>query len=150
MPTRKNRLRRRLAALIPTVLMEHPFEIYLVVSCLFIGASVLVGIVTAPSLNMIIPAYAMIAWGISLTLGSITVAISLLKKHAGMLASGLQLLGGAMFVYGIALMISTGFASAGTSIVLFLLAGALALIRSLYFRRLVDIEMGARRLRGLL
>jgi len=143
---RRHAVRRVLSRLVPRVVSEYPFEVYVSIAALFIGVSVLVGLATAPSLNMIIPFAALIAWGISLVLGSITVSVSLLRRHAGGLASGHQLLGTAMITYAIALMVSTGFAAAATSITLFMLAGVLCWIRSLYFRRLLDIKLGARRL----
>ena len=145
-PERKVRLRRWLSRRVPTPMIEYPFECYLSVAALLVGIPVLLGFSRPGSFVELVPQLALLMWAVSLVLGAITVGIALWKKHAGALASGEQLLGVAMITYGVATLISVGFTSAAAVSALFLLAGTLSFLRSLYFRRLIDIQIGARRL----
>lgn len=142
-------IRWALSRFIPQGFIEFPFEVFLTAASLIIGIPVLIGISEPGSLVAEIPIFAVFAWGISLLLGALTVAFGLIKPHLpDVLSSGLQLLGGAMCVYGTAQLIALPFVVVGASSALFLIAGLLALVRSLYFRRIIDIKKRARRLNG--
>lgn len=142
-------IRWALARFIPQGFIEYPFEVFLTAASLIIGLPVLLGISEPGSLIAEIPLFAVIAWGVSLILGALTVAVGLIRPHrSDVLSSGLQLLGGAMCVYAVAQLVALPFVVIGASSALFLVAGLLALVRSLYFRRIIDIKKRARRLTG--
>lgn len=143
---RANRRFRALTArILPEVLTLYTFEFFVSFMGLLIGVPLLLGLTLPLSLIALLPTGVFHVYAAALVLGAATVAAGLKYRRPLALASGLQLLGGSYLVYGIAVLAvsgSVGFLAFG----MYACVGVLCFIRSSHFRRLVDIQLGARRL----
>ncbi len=135
--------RERLSRLIPSALTNYPFEVLAAFIGLCIGLPLLVGLAAPTSLVILLPSIGYWAYTVALVLGGATTAVGLKTKHPLVLASGLQLLGGSFLVYGLATAALSGFATAWLAFGAYAVLGVIALVRSLHFRRLLDIQRGA-------
>ena len=137
------KFRERLARFIPDVVTNYPFEIFASFVGLVIGLTLLAGLVSPGSLTALLPLFVYWAYAVALVLGSLTVAWGLRKRHPLVLASGLQLLGGSYAVYALAVVAVAGWSTAFAAFAAFLGIALVCLVRSLHFRRLIDIARGA-------
>lgn len=141
------RFRAHVARRTPDVVTLNPFESLVAFIGLLIGITLLLGIAAPTSLVLLLPKAAYYVYAVALCLGGGTVAYGL---RGGMrplaLAAGLQLLGGAFGIYGIATIALAGWATAALALAAYGALGLLCLIRAQHFRRLIDIQRGARRL----
>lgn len=141
------RFRELAARVTPKTVVEYPFEVFVSALGFIIGIPLLTGLARPESLALLLPHLAYIAYGVALVLGAVTVAVALKRRHAGALASGLQLLGGSFAVYALAVVAVAGWVVGWAAFAAFFCLGLVTLIRTQHFRRLIDIQIGARRLR---
>lgn len=137
---RRAALRKSASRLTPNVVVYYPFEVFAGFVGFVFGFPLLLGIVAPTSLLLLLPAFAYWLYAIALVLGSLIVGIGLRKRNPFALASGLQLLGGCYFVYGIAAAVVMGISVAFAGLSAFVSFGAICLIRATHFRRLIDIQ----------
>lgn len=140
------RARAWIARATPKTVVEYPFEVFVSVLGLITGVPLLAGLARPNSLALLLPPYAFLAYAVALVLGAVTVAIALRKRHAGGIAMGLQLLGGSFSVYAIAIVAVAGWVNGWAAFAAFICLGLVTLIRTQHFRRIIDIQIGARRL----
>lgn len=146
----RRKLREKAALLTPKVLTNYPFEVLVVVIALCMGLPFLMGAAAPASLVSLVGNLAFLAWSFALTLGGITVAVGLRvgdRPNPLVVATGLQLLGGCFGVYALAVIAAMGLAG-WTGLVAYGFLFLLSLVRATHFRRIVDIQRGARRLPG--
>lgn len=142
----RTKLRARAARHTPRLVTNYPFEVFATLVGLIIGLPLLVGLAAPTSLVVLLPTVAYWIYAAALVLGSATVAIGLKMPHPLVIASGIQLLGGSYAVYGLAVVALAGWAIAWSSFACFIVLGVVCTMRASHFRRLVDIQEGARRL----
>lgn len=140
-------LREKAAHVTPRTVVEYPLEVFVSFLGLIIGIPLLAGLARPESLALLLPPVAYIAYSLALILGGLTVAVSLRRDHAAGLASGIQLLGRSFVVYAFAVAAVAGWAKAWAAFACFFVLGIICLARAGHFRRLIDIQIGARRLR---
>ena len=141
-------LRERVARLTPEVVTYYPFEVFSAIVGLVIGLPLLVGLAAPTSLVVLLPNLVYWLYSVAMTLGAATTIAGLRHRSPMLLATGLQLSGGSYFVYGMATVIVAGLGTAWAAFGCFCGFGFVALIRSSHFRRLLDIQRGATRLRS--
>lgn len=146
--SRLARLRERVAHVTPRVVVGYPFEVFAASVGLIIGLPLLVGLAAPTSLVVLLPSFIYWVYAVMLVLGAGTTAVGLRTKHPLILAPGLQLLGGSYLVYALATVAVAGWAIAWAAFGCFCALGLVSLVRSSYFRRLIDIQKGASRLRA--
>lgn len=139
-------LREKIAHVTPRTVVTYPFEVLAACVSFIVGVPILAGLARPESLALLLPPVAYVAYGVALVLGAITVAVSLHRRRALGLSSGLQLLGGSFCVYAFAVIAVAGWSAAWAAFAAFLVLGLVSLIRSSHFRRIVDIQDGADRL----
>lgn len=132
----------------PVRLIEYPFETFSAFASLLIGVPIFLDFANPGSLMRLLPDWALFVYGIALLLGSATLACGLVRRQPLVMASGLQLLGGVWVVYALALTLSTNLQSAWAAFILFLGFGIVSLLRATHFRRVLDIQIGARKREG--
>lgn len=140
-------IRERISRLIPKAITNYPFEFLAFLVALFIGFPLVAGIAAPTSLLALLPTVAYWAYCAALLLGGATLAVGLRLRNAFVIASGLQLLGGSFGVYGLAVVAVAGLASGWLAFGAYTLLSLLSFVRALHFRRLVDIQEGATRIR---
>ncbi len=143
----RTHLREMQARYTPHILTFYPFEVLATVVGLLVGLTLLLGIVAPASLALVLPSVVYWAYAVGVTIGGVTTAAGLWTKNNLILAPGLQLLGGSYGVYALAVLATSGFATGGVAFGAFILLGLLCLIRATHFRRLIDIQKGATRLK---
>lgn len=140
-------LREKVAHVTPRVLIDFPFEILATSVGLLIGLPLLIGLAAPSSLVLLLPAVVYWIYAVMLVIGAVTTAVGLRTGHMMILAPGLQLLGGSYIVYALATVAVAGWGIAWAAFGCFSVLGLISLLRSSYFRRLIDIQRGATRLR---
>lgn len=146
----RRKLREQAAQLTPRVLTCYPFEVLAAVIALLMGLPFLLGTVAPATLVGLVGSIAFNVWAAALTLGGATVAVGLRigdRPSPLVVASGLQLLGGCFGVYAIAVGAALGGAGL-TGLTAFGVLCVLSWVRATHFRRVVDIQKGARHLQG--
>ncbi len=141
------RFRERIAHRTPRVIVDYPFEVFATTVGLLIGLPLLIGFAAPTSLVVLLPSAVYWIYAVMLFLGACTTAVGLRTKHSLILAPGLQLLGGSYCVYALATVAVAGWTVAWATFGCFGGLGLVSLIRSSYFRRLIDIQKGATKLR---
>jgi hypothetical protein len=143
------RLRERVYRHLPKFLTHYPFETVVAFVALLMGLPYLLGVAAPASLLALVGAVAFHFWASALAIGGATIAASMVmgdRPHPLVLASGLQLAAGAFAVYAIGVAAVLGFAGL-TSITAYAMLSVISLIRATHFRRLIDIQKGATRLK---
>lgn len=140
-------VRERISRFVPKAITNYPFEILACLIALIIGVPLVLGIAAPTSLLALLPMAAYLAYCVALILGGATLAVGLRVRNAFVIASGLQLLGGSFGVYGLAVIAVSGVATGWLAFGAYCLLSLLAFVRALHFRRLVDIQEGATRIR---
>lgn len=139
-------VRAKLARFTPTIVTSYPFEVFVTALGLIIGVPLVLGLAAPTSLVVLLPTFMYWAYAVAVILGACTVGVGLRTKHALVLAAGLQLLGGSFMVYALAVVAVAGWPSGFLAFAAFASLGLVCLIRSAHFRRLIDIQIGARQL----
>lgn len=139
------RLRERVYRHIPAVVFTNGFEIVAVSVATLMSVPALLGLSTSAALIGLVGIVLFYAWAVTLALGAIALGAGLRSLNPNLLASGLQLTGGSFGVYTIALLAASGWGGvlAGAA---FVVLALVAWLRSVHFRRLADIQVGATRL----
>lgn len=145
---RRARVREWAARRTPKVLTNYPFEILAGVIALLMGLPFLLGTVAPASLIGLVGPIGFYAWAAGLTIGGATTLVGLRvgdRPNPMIVAAGLQLAGGAFAVYAIAVVVVLGLVG-WTAVSAYVLLALLSMVRASHFRRIVDIQKGARRL----
>lgn len=139
------RFRERASKHIPGIVITHPFEIVAATVAILMSVPALVGLSTSAALIALVGTVLFYAWAATLAAGAIALGAGLRSLNPSLLASGLQLVSGSFAVYTLALVAINGFGGviAGAA---FIILALVALVRALHFRRLVDIQDGAKNL----
>ncbi len=137
-------LRAKIAHVVPDVVTLYPFEVFVAALGLIVGVGLVLGLAAPTSLVMLLHNVMYWAYAAALLLGGGSVALGLKVRLPLALASGLQLLGGSFIVYAIAVIAVVGLTAGFMGAAAFTVLGLVCLIRASYFRRLVDIQRGAR------
>lgn len=146
----RRQLREWAALHTPKVLTNYPFEVLVGVVAVLMGLPFLLGAAAPASLLALVGTVAFHVWAGMLAIGGLTVAVGLRvgdRPSPAVVASGLQLVGGCFGVYSLAVVAVLGFAG-WTGLVAYGLLCLLALIRATHFRRILDIQEGAKTLPG--
>lgn len=139
------RFRERASKRIPGIVITHPFEIVAATVAILMSVPALIGLSTSAALVALVGTVLFYAWAATLAAGAVALATGLRNLNPSLLASGLQLAGGSFAVYTLAVVAINGFGGviAGAA---FIILALVALVRALHFRRLVDIQEGAKNL----
>ena len=134
------RRRRWLLRHAPEQLIEYPLEALLGPWGVLSGLPVALGLSRPGTLEALLPSWIVIAWGIALFVGGLTVTIGLARRDYGsVVARGAQLCAGACVCYGIAISATIGWgglAAGGLLIVI----GALLYLRAWWLRTRDDLH----------
>lgn len=142
----RRRIRERAAHLTPKVLTNFPFEVLVSVIAILMGLPFLLGTTAPASLVGLVGIVIFNVWAAMLVVGGLTVAVGLRigdRPTPLVVAAGLQLLGACFGVYALAVVAVLGLAG-WTGLVAYVLLCLLSLIRATHFRRIIDIQRGAR------
>ncbi|MDT8915771.1 hypothetical protein [Amycolatopsis sp. PS_44_ISF1] len=143
------RTREMAAHLTPKVITNFPFEVIVCLVAVLMGLPFLLGAGAPPSLLTLVGKAAFMVWSAALTVGGTTIAVGLRspsRPYPLVVASGLQLTAGCFAVYAIAVFVVLH-ASGLAGLAAFASLSLVSLIRATHFRRIVDIQKGARRIR---
>lgn len=95
---------------IPVPLIEYPAELLIAAWGLISGPAVLGGVSSPSSLDQTLPRPGAQMWGLFLVCGGLFIAAGLWRRsYGGLVSIGLRLLGSASLVYGVTILLVTGF-----------------------------------------
>jgi len=116
MPTRRNRIRRRVYRLIPDWYRKNDFEIFASLLCFFAGIPLLLGDIRPASLEATLPIWVVIVWAYVISFSPALIIIGLLKRGSRSIsesifwirveAMGLTALAYSSYIYSIAIVTS--------------------------------------------
>lgn len=130
------RWRQRVVRRLPVALMEYPFETFMALLGLLVGAALLFGTIRPGSLFEALPFPAIMTYAVATAAGAGTVLAGLIpaRKHPIPMAIGLRLLAALFLAYGGAILYFAGVSVGGMSGFAFVGLSALAGFRSMYLR----------------
>lgn len=127
--------REKLARRLPAALQTCPFECFLTLLSLLVGLSVVLGAVEPGSLLSYLPHGGLVAWGVGLLVGGITLASGLPRRtNPAILAAGLSLVGTLLGAYSVAVIGYAGWPTGGVSGGVFGVVALLCGFRTFYLR----------------
>lgn len=138
MSVRSRRWRANVVRRLPVALMVYPFECFIALLGLVLGASLLLGSIRPGSLFATLPPVAVAVYAVASVLGSGTVIAGLVHKIPLIMAVGLRLIAVLMTVYTVALVSTAGWKSAGFAAIFFGGIATLAGFRAFYLRAEAD------------
>jgi len=128
------RWRANVVRRLPVALMVYPFECFMALVGILLGAALLLGAVRPGSLFTLLPTPAVLAYAVSSLLGAGTVLGGLVAKAPIFMAVGLRLLALLLLVYAVAVVRVSGIETGGVAALFFGGISVLAGFRAFYLR----------------
>lgn len=121
---------------------RHPFQIFTLGLCLFIGIPLLLGVVQPGSISELLSPLARLVWGLGLVVGAgVALGSTYMRNHAvGVILEqlGLVLVGSSTLFYGAAVLLTVGFRSGIVAIIFMLGFGLSCFWRWVQLQRLLN------------